>query len=67
MLPNGAGRRKGKGGDSTPLKAEQAARRLRAAWPVKPGKPHQIGSGTQFLNCPTVVPGGAMPEQTGFP
>ena len=68
MLPNRGGRRKGKkGGHSAPRQAKQAARQSRAACLPCGGTPHQIGSGTQFLNLPTVVPGGAMPEQTGLP
>ena len=71
MLPNAGGRRKGArglvNGAGPGVNAKQAARLSRTACSAKGGWVHQIGSGTQFLNLPTVVPGVPTPEQTGLP
>jgi len=48
-------------------KRKRTARNILAARLVKVCFLYQIGSGTQFLNLPTVVPGAPMPEQTGLP
>lgn len=71
MLPNAGSGRKGAHGHVTRrgpgVNAKQAARVSRTACSAKGGAVHQIGSGTQFLNLPTVVPGVPTPEQTGLP